>query len=160
MQDRDPQEFLVIPARRSENQIMKKYPMIKKIGIVALFALIIIPAGVMAAGFHGSSAGKCALSADGQEFQQQRAENSLVLGEQYRSSSQAGFEENADKNNGQEFRNRNCTKDCDLMEDQFGNKTRTQAHSMQHDQCGDQLQNMTGTHARLKGGSCGNCPAR
>ena len=139
--------------------MMKNYPMIKKLGIVALLALILIPAGVMATGFHGSGAGKHAASADGQQFRQQ-AENSLVFGEQYRSGSQERFEENAEKGEGQALRNRNCTMDCDQSEDQFRNQTRDHSCATQFDQTGDLLQNMTRTHARLKDGSCGNCPNR
>jgi hypothetical protein len=139
--------------------MIKQYPMTKKIGIIALLSLIIIPAGVMATGFHGSGAGMCAASADGQQFRQQ-AEKSLLLGEMHKSGSQAGYEENADKGTGEAGRNRNCTMDCDPSEDQFRNKTRTQDRTMQNDQCGDQLQNMTRTHARLKDGSCGNFPAK
>jgi hypothetical protein len=119
--------------------MLKKYQTIKKIGIVALLALILIPAGVMAAGFHGSGAGKHSASAENQQFQQQ-AENSLVLGEHYRSDSPAGCEENPDKGNGKALRSRNCTMECDPSEDQPGNMTRT--------------------HARPEDGSCGNCPAR
>lgn len=114
----------------------EKYQFFKKIGIVALLALIIVPAGVMAAGFHGSGTGKLAVSADGQQL----AEDSLVPGGQYSFRSQAEFGENTNKGNVQAFKGRNCTIECD--------------------QGGDQLRNMTGTHARLNDGSCGNCPVK
>jgi hypothetical protein len=139
--------------------MMKKNPMIKKLGIVALLALILIPAGVMATGFHGSGAGKHAASADSLQFQQQ-AENSFVFGKQYRPGSQERIEENEEKGEAQALGNRNCTMDCDQSEDQFRNQTRDHSCTTQFDQAGDLLQNMTRIHARLKDCSRGNCPDR
>ena len=71
----------------------EKYPFFTKIGIVALLALFIVPAGVMAAGFHGSGSGKLAASTNGQQL----AENSIVPGEQFSFSSPAEFGENTNK---------------------------------------------------------------
>ena len=120
----------------------EKFQLFKKIGIVALLALIIVPAGVMAAGFHGSGTGKLGASADGQQLQLQ-AENSLVPGEQYSYSSQAEFGENTNKGNAQALRDRNCVTECDQGGDQLRNMTKDQAQGKQCDQGGDQLRNMT-----------------
>ena len=110
----------------------EKYQFFKKIGIVALLALIIVPAGVMAAGFHGSGTGKLAASADGQLL----AENSLVRGGQYSFSSHAEFGENTNKGNDQALKGRNCTIECDQGGDQLRNMTKDQVRGKQCDQGG------------------------
>ena len=126
----------------------EKYQFFKKIGIVALLALIIVPAGVMAAGFHGSGTGKLAASADGQQL----AENSLVPGGQYSVSSQAELGENTKKGNAQELKSRNCTIECDHDGDQLRNVTQEQTKGKQCDHDRDQLRNMT--QEQTKGKQC------
>ena len=139
--------------------MMKKYPMIKKLGIVALLALILIPAGVMATGFHGSGAGKHAASGRWPSVPA-ACRTRLMFGKQYRPGSQERFEENEEKGEGQALGNRNCTMDCDQSEDQFRNQIRDHSCTTQFDQADGLLQNMTRTHARQKDGSRGNCPDR
>jgi hypothetical protein len=124
----------------------EKYQFFKKIGIVALLALIIVPAGVMAAGFHGSGTGKLAASADGQLL----AENSLVPGGQYSFSSHAEFGENTNKGNAQALKGRNCTIECDQGGDQLRDMTKDQVRGKQCEQGGDQLRNMTKDQAQGK----------
>ena len=108
--------------------------MVRKLGIIALLALIIIPAGVMAAGFQGDGAGSQTATGNGKQYAQQSGDSQSFQG-QYAFCSKNGFEISAEKGNGELLRTRSC------------------------DQQGDQDRDQTRIRARLKDGSCGNCPA-
>jgi hypothetical protein len=139
--------------------------MLKKLSIIALLILVIIPAGVMAAGYQAKG-GSSTISAGGQQ-----SDGSQVIG-QYRFSSQNGFEITTDKGNGALTRNRTCEQ---LQNGTQGNSPiqgelqagsgtmdplQTQNHTRnQQQRCNmtsEQLKNMT--RSRLTDGSCGNCP--
>jgi len=147
--------------------------MLKKLSVIALLALVIIPAGVMAAGTQARGEGSGTMSAGGQAFQGQ---NSFC--------NQNGFETSADKGNGTLLRTRSCDQlqtrtqtqlqsqlQSQLMiqdqsQDQPGSGTGVQLQTrnqsrIQQQLCTmtcDQLQTMTRLQSRLMDGSCGNCP--
>ncbi len=146
--------------------------MIKKLGIFALLALIVIPAGVMAAGMQGAGAGSQTGSGKALQFQQE-GESQATQGP-FMFSSQNGIAISDDKGNGDLLRIR--TQDQLQAGDQLQNRTRSQL------QTGDQLQNrtrsqlqtvtssgdqlltrdklqtMTRLRSQLMDGSCKNCP--
>jgi hypothetical protein len=141
--------------------------MLKKLSVIALLALVIIPAGVMAAGTQAKGAGSGTMSAGGQQFQQQSDGGQTLLG-QNSFCNQNGFEISADKGNGTLTRDRTCeqiqlrtfaqlqtrTQNQTQTQDQLRNQTQQQLCV----QSCDQLRTMTGLQSRLKDGSCGNCP--
>jgi len=161
--------------------------MLKKLSVIALLALVIIPAGVMAAGTQAKGAGSGTMSAGGQQFQQQSDGSQALLG-QNSFCNQNGFETSADKGNGTLTRDRICeqiqlrtfaqlqtqtqnqsqlqTMTGDqlqsLTQDQLQTRTRDQLRTQIRDQLRtmtqDTLQTMTRNQSRLKDGSCGNCP--
>jgi hypothetical protein len=149
--------------------------MIKKFGIIALLALIIIPAGVMAAGMKGSGAGGSQMASDNALQFQQGGESQAAQGP-YVFSSQNGIAISDDKGNGDLLRIR--TRDQLQTGDQLQNRTRSQLQTggqvLMVTSTGDQLQAVTGSgdqlqtrdklqtmtrlRSQLMDGSCGNCP--
>mgnify|MGYP000007241042 CR=1 FL=1 len=148
--------------------------MLKKLSVVALLALILIPAGVMAAGTQAQGAGSGTMTAGGQQVQQQ-SDGGQVQG-QYSYCNQIGFETSADNGNGTLTRNRTCeqiqlrtftqlqtqtqnqTQTQDQLQTMTRDQLRTQIRNQLQTMTQDKLQTMTRIQSRLKDGSCGNCP--
>jgi hypothetical protein len=146
--------------------------MIKRLAIFALLALIVVPAGVMAAGMQGSGAGSQTGSAKALQFQQggqsQGSPGPAMI------SNMNGIATSDDKGNGDLLRIR--SQDQLRAGDMFQNQTRSQAHAADMFQnqtrsqvhagdslravagSGDKLQTMTRLRSQLRDGSCGNCP--
>jgi hypothetical protein len=149
--------------------------MLKKLSVIALLALVIIPAGVMAAGTQAQGAGSGTMSAGGQQFQQQSDGGQAFMG-QNSYSNQNGFVISADKGNGTLTRDRTCeqihlrtfaqlqtmTQDQSQTQNQsqsqLNTQTQSQLQSQLMTQTQNQLQTMTRIQSRLMDGSCGNCP--
>jgi hypothetical protein len=151
--------------------------MIKKLGIFALLALIVIPAGVLATGMQGTGAGSQAGSGKALQFQQaaesQGAQGPLMF------SSRNGIAISDEKGNGDLLRIR--SQNQVHAGDQLQNQTRSQVHagdqlqsrirtqvqiggSLQtvtgasdQLQMRDKLQTMTRLRSQLRDGSCGTC---
>jgi hypothetical protein len=146
--------------------------MIKRLALLALLALIVVPAGVMAAGTQGSGAGSQTGSAKVLQFQQ---------GEQNQGSpgpamisNMNGIATSDNKGNGDLLRIRsqdqlrsgdlllNQTRNQVHARDMLQNQTRNQIHAGDFLQAvagsGDKLQAMTHLRSQLRDGSCGNCP--
>jgi len=157
--------------------------MLKKLSVIALLALVIIPAGVMAAGTQARGEGSGTMSAGGQQFQQQ-SDGSQSLQGQNSLCNQNGFEISADKGNGTLTRNRTCeqiqlrittqlqsqshlqtritTQSQNNLQGGIGSGTEEQLQTrIQQQLCTmtrDQLKTMTRLQSKLMDGSCGNCP--
>jgi hypothetical protein len=150
--------------------------MFKKLSVIAFLALIIIPAGVFAAGTQAQGAGSGTMAADGQQSGQQS--DGTQVQEQYSYCNQIGFETNADTGNGTLTRTRTCeqiqlrtfaqlqtqTQNQSQIQDQLQTMTQNQLRTQIRDQLRtmtmtqDKLRTMTQNQSRLKDGSCGNCP--
>lgn len=142
--------------------------MLKKLSIIALLALVIIPAGVIAAGNQAGGAGSGTMQAGGQASGQQPDEGQAPG--PYSFCNRIGFETSAENGNGSLARDRTCTElkamnqtrqqNQIMVQDGSGTGDQIQARIQQklHTLAGDQLQTMTRIQSRLKDGSCGNCP--
>lgn len=142
--------------------------MLKKLSIIALLALVIIPAGAFAAGNQAGGAGSGTMQAGGQASGQQSDEDQAQG--PYSFSNRIGFTTSAENGNGSLARDRTCTElkamnqtrlqNQLMVQDGSGTGDQIQARIQQklHTMAGDQLQTMTRIQSRLKDGSCGNCP--
>ena len=146
--------------------------MLKKLSIIALLALVIIPTGVFAAGNQAGGAGSGTMQAGGQASGQQPDQGQAPG--PYSFSHRIGFATSAENGNGSLIRDRTCTElkamnQTRLQEqimvqnqtqDGTGTGDQLQARIQQklHTMAGDQPQTMTRIQSRLMDGSCGNCP--
>lgn len=154
--------------------------MLKKLSIIALLALVVIPAGVFAAGNGIGGAGSGTMAAGGQQ-----SDAGQVAG-QYSYTNQNQI--NADAGNGTLIRNRACEQlqTQNQLQSQLQSQLKTQSQNQLMVQASaesgsgsgdqlqtqnqtrirqqlctltcEQLQNMTRIQSRLMDGSGGNCP--
>jgi len=119
--------------------------MLKKLSVIALLALVIIPAGVMAAGTQAQGAGSGTMSAGGQQFQQQSDGGQAFMG-QNSYCNQNGFVISADKGNGTLTRDRTCDQLQTRLMTQLQTQSQTQAQSQLQSQL--MIQNQPGTQSQ------------